>query len=84
MKKGGKLVLEFPKANQISNGERGVLCFVGKLFESRSKLRKDRAILVIDEIFDYLDDANLIAAQYFLTKFINDFKGQGKELFLIL
>lgn len=84
VKKDGKLVLEFPKANQISNGERDVLCFVGKLFEARSKLRKDKAILVIDEIFDYLDDANLIAAQYFLTKFINAFKIEGKELFLIL
>lgn len=84
VKKGQKFIIEFPKANQISNGERDVLCFIGKLFETRSKLRKDKAILVIDEIFDYLDDANLIAAQYFLTKFISHFKEYGKELFLII
>lgn len=83
-KKGEQFVIEFPKANQISNGERDVLCFIGKLFEARSKLRKDKAILIIDEIFDYLDDANLIAAQYFLTKFISQFKKAGKELYPII
>jgi hypothetical protein len=84
VKKGQQFIIEFPRANQISNGERDVLCFIGKLFETRSKLRKDKAILVIDEIFDYLDDANLIAAQYFLTKYISHFKEYGKELFLII
>lgn len=39
---------------------------------------------IIDEIFDYLDDANLIAAQYFLTKFMEQFKASGKSLYLIL
>lgn len=80
----GKLVVTFPKANQISNGERDVLCFIAKLFEAKSKLKKDRSILIIDEIFDYLDDANLIAAQYFLTKLIASFKEEGKELYLII
>lgn len=83
-KKGEQFVIEFPRANQISNGERDVLCFIGKLFEARSKLRKDKAILIIDEIFDYLDDANLIAAQYFLTKFINQFRHANKELYPII
>lgn len=83
-KKGSKFIIEFPKANQISNGERDILCFIGKLFEARNKLRKSRAILIIDEIFDYLDDANLIAAQYFLTKFVNQYNLSGKELFPII
>ena len=84
-KQGSKFVINFPKATQISNGERHILCFIGRLFESRSKLlRKDKSILIIDEIFDYLDDANLIAAQYFLTKFIRHCKGIGKELFPII
>lgn len=81
---GQKLVINFPKANEISNGERDVLCFVGKLFEAKSRLRKDQCILIIDEIFDYLDDANLIAAQYFLTKFIEQFKISGKSLYVVL
>jgi len=83
-KLGQKFIIEFPNANHISNGERDVLYFIGKLFEARSKLNKNKSILIVDEIFDYLDDANLIAAQYFLTKFINHFKVQNKELFLII
>lgn len=83
-KKGNQFTIEFPKATQISNGERDILCFVGKLFEARNQLRKDKTILIIDEIFDYLDDANLIAAQYFLMKFINQYKSECKELFPII
>lgn len=83
-KKGNQFVIEFPKATQISNGERDILCFVGKLFEARNKLRKNKGILIIDEIFDYLDDANLIAAQYFLIKLIDQYKREGKELFPII
>ncbi|MHB1151640.1 MAG: hypothetical protein ACYCWE_00085 [Eubacteriales bacterium] len=83
-KKDGQIILEFPKANQISNGERDVLCFIGKLFEAKSRLRKSKSILIIDEIFDYLDDANLISAQYFLNKFISKFKSEGRELFPVI
>jgi hypothetical protein len=82
--KGQKLVIEFPKANEISNGERDILCFVGKLFEARQKLNKEDCILIIDEIFDYLDDANIIAAQYFIIKFINQFKEDGRNLYPII
>lgn len=80
----GKLVVNFPKANEISNGERDVLCFIAKLFEAKSKLKKEHSILIIDEIFDYLDDANLIAVQYFLTKLIMLYKSEGKELYPII
>lgn len=83
-KKGNQFIIEFPKANQISNGERDILCFIGKLFEARSVLQKEKAILIIDEIFDYLDDANLISAQYFLTEFIRQYRTAGKELFPII
>lgn len=82
--KNGSFVIEFPKANLISNGERDVLCFVGKLFEAKKHLQKQTCILIIDEIFDYLDDANLIAVQYFLINFIKQFKNSGRELFPIL
>lgn len=84
IKKSDKFLIEFTKANEISNGERDILCFIAKLFESRSIMRKEKCILIIDEIFDYLDDANLISAQYFLTKFISQFKEAGKELFPII
>lgn len=80
----GKFIIEFPKANQISNGERDILCFVGKLFEAKIKLRKENCILIFDEIFDYLDDANLISAQYFILKFINQFKKNNRNLYPII
>ncbi len=83
-KKDGKFIIDFPKANQISNGERDILCFIGKLFEVKSKLNKENSILIIDEIFDYLDDANLISAQYFLTKFIESFSQANRNLFPII
>lgn len=82
--KKGSFIIEFPRADQISNGERDILCFVGHLFEAKKHLNKQKCILIIDEIFDYLDDANLIAAQYFLIKFINLFKNTGRELYPIL
>lgn len=83
-RKDGKFIIDFPKANQISNGERDILCFIGKLFEVKSKLNKENSILIIDEIFDYLDDANLISAQYFLTKFIESFSQSNRNLFPII
>lgn len=83
-RRGGQLLLEFPKAAEISNGERDVLCFIGKLFESKFKLKKDKSILLIDEIFDYLDDANLISVQYFLNKFMDSFNAENRELYPII
>ena len=51
---------------------------------ARRNFRKRDCILIIDEIFDYLDDANLISFQYFITKFIEEMKAQGKNIFPIL
>jgi hypothetical protein len=81
-KKG--LIVHFPKAHEFSNGERDVLSFVMQLERAKNKLKQHKCILVIDEIFDYLDDANLIVFQYYVTRFIDDFKKQGKELYPIL
>lgn len=81
-KKG--LIVEYPKAHEISNGQRDVLSFITLLLRARRNFRKRDCILIIDEIFDYLDDANLISFQYFITKFIEDMKAQGKNIFPIL
>lgn len=83
-KKGNSLILQLPTANSISNGERDVICFIGKLFEAQSKLVKDKGILIIDEIFDYMDDGNLIAVQYFINSFISEFKSRDKEIYPII
>lgn len=81
---GGKLVVRFPKAIHISNGQRDILTFVSMLFRARQHLKKNANILVIDEVFDYLDDANLTAAQYYITTFIKDFKDEGKRLYPLI
>ena len=80
----GKLIVEFPDAEYLSNGQRDFLSFVIRLYLSRKYLKKDKCILVIDEIFDYLDDANLVAFQYYIAKFVKLFKDNGQELYPIL
>lgn len=80
----GALIVEFPKANQISNGERDVIAFLSLLIRGRKKLRKENSILIIDEVFDYLDDANLITAQYYITKMISIFKAEQRKLFPLI
>jgi ABC-type cobalamin/Fe3+-siderophores transport system ATPase subunit len=80
----GKLVVKFPEAMQISNGQRDILTFISMLFSAEQNLKKPVNILIIDEIFDYLDDANLIAAQYYITRFIEDFKANGKCIYPLI
>jgi hypothetical protein len=64
--------IQFPNADEISNGERDVVVFLSSLLQSFINInqKKKNFILVIDEVFDYLDDANLIIVQYFLNQFI--------------
>jgi len=80
----GLLVINFPKANQISNGERDVITFLSSLIRATRKLKKDDCILIVDEVFDYLDDANLITAQYYITQMISDFKKSGRKLYPLI
>jgi hypothetical protein len=47
-------------------------------------LNKQNQILVIDEVFDYLDDANLLSFQYFLTNLIDHSARRNINLFPIL
>ena len=72
--KKGQLIAEFPNPSLISNGQRDILVFIAKLLRAEVKLHNDNSILIIDEIFDYLDEANLVAAQYYICKFIDNFK----------
>lgn len=81
---GGSLILKFPKANQISNGERDTLCLASELIRARFNSKKDNSLIIIDEVFDYLDDSNLIACQYHLTKLTSLWKSDGKRLIPII
>jgi len=83
-KKHNRLIVEWPKAHEISNGQRDVLSFITLLMRAKRNFRKPNCILVIDEIFDYLDDANLISFQYFITNMIEEMKSDGKNFFPIL
>ena len=78
----GKLVLVFPPANSISNGERDILYFLASFFAFQyTSLQKNIALLIIDEIFDYLDGGNLVTAQYYLSQLIKRAKQNHKVLF---
>ena len=72
--------IEFPKATDISNGERDVISFIGCLLKAQSNFRGKPTIIIIDEVFDYLDDANLLAVQYYITKFIEFFQTRKKRI----
>lgn len=81
---GRKLIVEFPKTNHISNGQRDVITFVALLYRAQKKLTGNNCILVIDEVFDYLDDANLVAVQYYITKLIDKFRNEGRRLYPLI
>jgi len=79
-----KLVIEFPSADQMSNGQRDILSFIAQIQKAKRNFTKKHCILIIDEVFDYLDDANLVAFQYYVTKMIEEFKEQDRFLYPIL
>ncbi|MBY0244637.1 MAG: hypothetical protein K2Q03_04185 [Sphingobacteriaceae bacterium] len=81
-KKG--LIVEFPKANQISNGERDFINFLSSLIAIKRKIKSEHCILIIDEVFDYLDDSNLITAQYYISRIMKDVKGKTQFYPIIL
>jgi ABC-type cobalamin/Fe3+-siderophores transport system ATPase subunit len=80
----GQLVVKFPKAIHISNGQRDILTFVSMLFRAKKCLNKANNILIIDEVFDYLDDANLISAQYYITQFIKEYKEEEQNIYPLI
>lgn len=80
-----QLVVDFPDWDDASNGEIDVLQLCVALFRARARFgEKENALLVIDEVFDYLDDANLLVAQHFLLEMMKQFKNSGKNLYVII
>ncbi len=82
--KKGSLRIEIPDPKMISNGQRDILSLVGFLYGAQIQLQKRYSILIIDELFDYLDDANMTVAQYYISQLIEDFKATGRDLFPII
>lgn len=81
---GNSLVVNWPKAHEISNGQRDILTFMALLLKTRNSFKKKDCILIIDEIFDYMDDANLITFQYYISTFIEEMKSQKRRIFPVL
>lgn len=89
IKHKGKIVkkhfgLVFPSAQKISNGERDVITFIGLLLKAQASFGRKKCILIIDEVFDYLDDANLLAVQFYIMRFIKQYKKSEVEFFPII
>ncbi|MBU3724761.1 MAG: hypothetical protein FGM18_04505 [Burkholderiaceae bacterium] len=80
----GKLVVEVPDPSHISNGQRDILLLVAMFHVAKYQLTKGKAIFIIDEVFDYLDDANLTVAQFYITELIEDYKRQGRAIYPII
>lgn len=83
-KENNQLVIKFRNANTLSNGERDVLVFLSKLFCFEINMKSNTGILVIDEIFDYLDGSNMLVAQYYLSEFLNKCRKKGKIVYALL
>lgn len=81
---GSSLIVKWPKAHEISNGQRDILTFTTLLLKASRNFKKQDCLLIIDEIFDYLDDANLITFQYFISSFIERTKKQSRRIYPIL
>ena len=54
-------------------------------FRARAKLgEKEKPLPIIDEVFGYLDDANLLVAQHFLLELMKQFKDAGKSIHVVI
>ena len=82
--KKNSLIIDFFSPKMMSNGERDILCFIGNLIKFEIIFKKNIGLLVIDEIFDYLDGGNLLAVQYYLSNFIKSCKKNNKLLFPLI
>ena len=79
----GALYIDFPLADEYSNGERDIMTLYAQLMLFSSKLQANKKyLLLIDEVFDYLDDANLLAAQYFVSQLLD--KASSSEVYIVL
>jgi len=79
-----KLLLSIGDAQRISNGERDILILLGRLQQAANSFNKIDNILIIDEVFDYMDDANLVAAQHYVNLLIKNLHKQGKNIYPII
>ncbi|ASP76502.1 hypothetical protein CDO28_34645 (plasmid) [Sinorhizobium meliloti] len=80
----GRVLVNFPDASSLSNGQRDLLYFGCNLLRTRETTSTKPCILLIDEVFDYLDDANIVVAQYFMSKLIDAYREEGRQIYICL
>lgn len=80
----GKLIVRFNRADSLSNGERDILSFLANITKFECTFKKQVGILIIDDIFDYLDGSNMLAVQYYLIELIKKCKDEDKFLYPII
>lgn len=80
----GTLAVVFPKAHQLSNGQRDLITLVVHMHKALYEGPKKPLLLVIDEVFDYLDDANLVAFQHYVTSLIESYKESGQLIYPVI
>lgn len=80
----GRLLIQFPDADSLSNGQRDLLYFGCSLLRARETTSSKPSIFIIDEVFDYLDDANIVVVQYFISKLIQHYRNQRHDIYLCL
>lgn len=83
-RKSKNLFVKFPKAHQLSNGQRDLITLVVQMHQALYENSKKPLILIIDEVFDYLDDANLVAFQYYVTSLIERYNDRGQLIYPII
>lgn len=85
IEKRDHLIITFPNASMLSNAEQDLLFFACNLLKVLHQSPSKNLIVIIDEVFDYLDDGNIVVAQYFLSKLIENFKKEEvSDLYLII
>ncbi len=83
--KNGDLVIKYPEGSKLSNGEQDILVFVTQLYKILYYIDcKKPCILIIDEVFDYLDEFNIIIAKYYLNKIIAKFKKMEAKVYVLV
>lgn len=75
MEHKGALVIKMPNATNISYGQRDVLTLSIELLKIKSEIKEGcKLILIIDEVFDYLDPVNMTIVQYYFSQLVNELK----------
>ena len=79
-----KLFIDYPLVDEYSNGQRDIMTLYTQLLLFKQSLSDNKKyILILDEVFDYLDDANLLAAQYFVSSLLEK-NNENSTLYIIL